>query len=69
MIIYHAPAKKVTVQLTSDERRNDERQNHEFQKPHEELSRIRNVNDGQRIQVIWSERNRVIMNSKISRLP
>ena len=41
--------------LTSDERSDDEGKNHKFEKSHEELPGIGDVDDGKRVQVVRSE--------------
>ena len=44
--------------LTGDERSDDERKNHKFEKSHEELPGIGDVDDGERVQVVRSEDGR-----------
>ena len=41
--------------LTGDERSDDEGKNHKFEKSHEELPGIGDVDDGERVQVVRSE--------------
>ena len=43
--------------LTGDERGNDEGQNHEFEKPHKQFSRVADVVDGVVVQVEAPEQN------------
>ena len=46
--------------LTGDERSDDEGKNHKFEKSHEELPGIGDVDDGERVQVVRSEQNSCI---------
>ena len=50
--------------LTGDERSDDEGKNHKFEKSHEELPGIGDVDDGERVQVVRSEDGRSLYINK-----
>ena len=50
---------KVEDLLTGDERGDDEGEDHEFEESHEELPGVRDVDDGQVVQVVRSAEDRL----------